>query len=75
VDLENNIICNTIPTCNERNIIPPTLQQAYNRSGDIASNRNSQNMDRNADSGYIKKDSTRAMEKQQSLNVENKDNW
>jgi hypothetical protein len=64
---------------NQRNIIPPTLQQTHNRSGDICNNRNSQSTDNNVElrrySGYTKKASTGAMEKQRALNLENEDNW
>jgi hypothetical protein len=59
--------------CNQRNIIPPTLQQAHKRSGDIPNKRNSQTTENSAErrySGYIKKESTSAVQKR-LLNVEN----
>jgi hypothetical protein len=60
--------------CNQRNIIPPTLQQAHKRSGDIPNNTTSENTENSAElrrySGYIKKESTSAAEKQ-LLNLEN----
>jgi hypothetical protein len=66
--MENNIIHDTISMCDQRNIIPPTLQQAHKGSGDIPNNRNSQNIKNSAElrqySGYIKKESTSAVEKQ-----------
>jgi len=34
--------------CNQRNIIPPTLQQEHKRSGDIPNNSNSQNTENSA---------------------------
>jgi hypothetical protein len=72
--LENNIIHVTIPICKQGNIIPPTLQQAHKRSGDIPNNRNSQTTENSAElrrySGYSKRESTTAVEKQ-LLNLEN----
>jgi len=60
--------------CNQRNIIPPTLQQVNKRSGDIPNNRNSQNTENSAEfrrySGYIKRESTSVVEKR-LLNLEN----
>jgi hypothetical protein len=60
--------------CNQRNIIPPTLQQTHKRSGDIPNNRNSQNTENSAElrrySGYSKKESTSVVEKQ-LLNLKN----
>jgi hypothetical protein len=49
------------------------------RSGDMPNNRNSQNTDNSTElrrySGYIKRESTSAMEKKQQLDLENEDNW
>jgi hypothetical protein len=53
--------------CNQRNIIPLTLQQAPKRAGDIPNNRKSQTTENSAElrrySGYTKKESTTAVEK------------
>jgi hypothetical protein len=50
------------------------MQQAHKRSGDIPNNRNSQTTENSAElrrySGYIKKESTTAVEKR-LLNLEN----
>jgi hypothetical protein len=72
--MENNIVHDTIPMCDQKNIFPPTPQQAHKRSEDIPNNRNSQNTENSAElrrySGNIKKESTSAVEKQ-LLNLEN----
>jgi hypothetical protein len=72
--MENNIVHDTIPMCDQKNIILPTRQQAHKGSGDIPNNRNSQNTENSAElrrySEYTKKESTSAEEKQ-LLNLEN----